>query len=245
MVHDIPWDEDRNRRLRAIVHDLGGRGARRIWCRTARPMRCGAMGYVLAAQEIVGARPDVAWIVHASGSAGTQAGLLAGLLALGHPARVIGIDVDAQAARVAADVRRVGREAAGLLGVGRGGTMRASKWRAIGAAPGYGVPTRRRTKRSPSPPGWRLLLSIPVYAGKGMAGLIGLARQGRFGPDEAMVWIHTGGVPGIFAYPDTMARVSGDGRGPQPGRARPRVPLCRHVMRKPGKCATARSKSNH
>jgi L-cysteate sulfo-lyase len=48
----------------------------------------------------------------------------------------------------------------------------------------------------------------PVYAGKGMAGLIGLARTGRFGCDEPVVWIHTGGVPGIFAYPDTMARAS-------------------------------------
>ena len=48
----------------------------------------------------------------------------------------------------------------------------------------------------------------PVYAGKGMAGLIGLARQGRFDPDQTIVWIHTGGLPGIFAYPDTMARVS-------------------------------------
>src|SRR5215467_5665508 len=78
----------------------------------------GAMGYVVAAEEIVGDLPDVRWIVHGSGSAGTQAGLVAGLLALGHPAKVIGIDVDAQPERVRADVCRVGREAAVLLGVG-------------------------------------------------------------------------------------------------------------------------------
>ncbi len=76
------------------------------------------MGYALAAEEIIAQCPGVAWIVHASGSAGTQAGLLAGLLALRHPARVIGVDVDAQAERVARDVRRVGREAAALLGAG-------------------------------------------------------------------------------------------------------------------------------
>ena len=50
----------------------------------------------------------------------------------------------------------------------------------------------------------------PVYTGKGMAGLIGLARQGRFGT-EVVLWIHTGGVPGIFAYPETMARLSAFG----------------------------------
>ena len=48
----------------------------------------------------------------------------------------------------------------------------------------------------------------PVYAGKGMSGLIGLVRQGRFSAGEPVVWIHTGGAPGLFAYPETMARVS-------------------------------------
>jgi 1-aminocyclopropane-1-carboxylate deaminase/D-cysteine desulfhydrase-like pyridoxal-dependent ACC family enzyme len=47
----------------------------------------------------------------------------------------------------------------------------------------------------------------PVYAGKGMAGLIGMARGGWFGRNETVVWIHTGGTPGLFAYPETMARV--------------------------------------
>jgi 1-aminocyclopropane-1-carboxylate deaminase/D-cysteine desulfhydrase-like pyridoxal-dependent ACC family enzyme len=53
----------------------------------------------------------------------------------------------------------------------------------------------------------------PVYAGKGMAGLIGLARAGRFGRDETVVWIHTGGAPGMFAYPVTMARAGELGVG--------------------------------
>jgi L-cysteate sulfo-lyase len=48
----------------------------------------------------------------------------------------------------------------------------------------------------------------PVYSGKGMAGLIGLAREGRLGGPGPVVWIHIGGSPGIFAYPETMARVS-------------------------------------
>jgi L-cysteate sulfo-lyase len=146
--------------------------------------------------------------VHASGSAGTQAGLLAGLLAMGHPARVIGIDVDAQAPRVAADVRRVGRAAAALLGV-------AEKWDDAcvevadawcGAA--YGVPDA--TTDEAIHLGARLegFALDPVYAGKGLAGLIGLARAGFFPRDDSVVWIHTGGAPGIFAYPTTMARAA-------------------------------------
>jgi L-cysteate sulfo-lyase len=207
-VHDIPWSEDRNVRLRTIAEDLRRAGRAPYLVPYGASDALGAMGYALAAEEIVTQLPAVAWIVHASGSAGTQAGLLAGLLALGHPARVIGVDVDAQTARVAADVRRVGREAAGLLGVAeRWDDARvevAGDW----CGPGYGVAdatTEAAITLAARLEGFAL---DPVYAGKGMAGLIGLARAGRFGCDEPVVWIHTGGVPGIFAYPDTMARAS-------------------------------------
>jgi len=206
VVHDIPWSEDRNARLRAIAADLRRAGRAPYLVPYGASDALGAMGYVLAGEEIVAQLPDVAWIVHASGSAGTQAGLLAGLLALGHPARVIGIDVDAQAARVAADVCRVGREAAALLGV-------ATRWddacvEVAGAwcGPAYGVADTTTEEAIALAARLEGCALDPVYAGKGMAGLIGLARAARFGRDESVVWIHTGGVPGIFAYPDTMAR---------------------------------------
>jgi 1-aminocyclopropane-1-carboxylate deaminase/D-cysteine desulfhydrase-like pyridoxal-dependent ACC family enzyme len=41
-----------------------------------------------------------------------------------------------------------------------------------------------------------------------MAGLIGLARRGRFREGGRVLWIHTGGIPGIFAYPVTFTRLS-------------------------------------
>ena len=44
------------------------------------------------------------------------------------------------------------------------------------------------------------LLLDPVYSGKAMAGLIDLVRRGRFGADETVVFIHTGGTPALFAY---------------------------------------------
>lgn len=50
----------------------------------------------------------------------------------------------------------------------------------------------------------------PVYSGKAMAALLGLARQGRFRDVGAVVWIHTGGGPGLFAYPATIRRLDGN-----------------------------------
>ena len=208
IIHDIPWDENRNRRLHQIVEDLRQAGRRPYLVPYGASDALGAMGYVLAAEEIVHECPDVAWIVHASGSAGTQAGLLAGLIALGHTAHVIGIDVDAQPHRVRADVCRVGQQAAAMLGV-------ETKWRdeAVEIAPdwsagAYGIADTTTHEAIRLAARTEALALDPVYTGKGMAGLIGLARQGRFRDGGTVVWIHTGGVPGIFAYPTTLARLS-------------------------------------
>ena len=208
IIHDIPWNEDRNLRLRAIADDLRASGRRVYFVPYGASDALGAMGYALAAEEIIRDCPDVAWIVHGSGSAGTQAGLLAGLLALGHSARVIGIDVDAQPARVNADVCRVGREAAELLGVADSWDDARVEVAAGWSGPSYGVADSTTEEAIRLAARYEGLALDPVYAGKGMAGLIGLARQGRFKGSEPVVWIHTGGAPGIFAYPETMARLS-------------------------------------
>jgi D-cysteine desulfhydrase len=44
----------------------------------------------------------------------------------------------------------------------------------------------------------------PVYTGKTMAGLIGLARGGFFAAGERVLFLHTGGLPSLFAYQDVV-----------------------------------------
>jgi L-cysteate sulfo-lyase len=214
VIHDIPWDEDRNLRLRGIADGLAAAGRRVYLVPYGASDALGAMGYALAAEEIVSNLPGVAWIVHASGSAGTQAGLLAGLLAMKHRARVVGVDVDAQPERVRADVCRVGREAVALLGCEADWDDQivevASGW----SGPAYGVPSATTEEAIRLAARLEGLALDPVYSGKGMAGLIGLARGSHFADGGPVVWIHTGGSPGIFAYPRTMARASGHLIGP-------------------------------
>ena len=48
------------------------------------------------------------------------------------------------------------------------------------------------------------LLLDPVYTGKIMAGLIGLARAGELRPGERVLFLHTGGLPSLFAYQATL-----------------------------------------
>jgi L-cysteate sulfo-lyase len=211
IIHDLPWDEERNRHLRGIVEELKAVGRRPYLVPYGASDALGAMGYVLAAEEIVRDFPDVAFIIHASGSAGTQAGLVAGLLALGHRARVIGVDVDAQPERVRADVCRVGREVAALLGIEPRWRDESVEIAAEWSGEAYGVADATTEEAIRVAARTEALALDPVYSGKGMAGLIGLARQRRFSAHDVVVWIHTGGLPGLFAYPETMARSTASG----------------------------------
>jgi len=208
VVHDIAWDEERNRGVQLIASALLANGRRPFVIPYGASDKLGAMGYVLAAEEIIRQCPDVKWIVHGSGSGGTQAGLVAGLLALRHPARVIGIDVDAQPERVASDVNRIGYGIVAMLGTSD--LWRDDNIEVVGnwSGPAYGEPDTSTEEAILLAARLEGLALDPVYSGKAMAGLIGLARQGRFHEGGSVVWIHTGGAPGIFAYPSTMKHIA-------------------------------------
>jgi len=212
VIHDLPWNEDRNRGLRGIEAELKASGRRPYFVPYGASDALGALGYARMVLELLDQcakrRIVPTYLVHASGSAGTQAGTSAMLCALDLPLRCIGIDVDAQPERVAADVRRVGREAAGLLGAAADWSDACVEVVAGFAGPGYGVPDAGTLEAIGLAARLEALALDPVYSGKGMAGLIGLIRAGRFRRDDTVIWIHTGGLPGLFAYPAAMARAA-------------------------------------
>ena len=162
----------------------------------------GATGYVNAALEITQQSEALGLsfthVVHASGTGGTQAGLIAGFGVLGRETRVIGIDVDADPAGVHDRVATRLAELTGALGV-------ESFCDRIAVDPGYaagayGAVDKSTIEAIGMAARLEALLVDPVYSGKGFAGLIGLARSGHFGADDRVLFIHTGGEPALFAY---------------------------------------------
>lgn len=160
----------------------------------------GALGYVRAAAELAeqaaatfgdGAGPEV--VVVADGSGGTHAGLAAGL---GDLDRVLGVDVGARpdlddvVPAKAAEVARL----AGLDGPA--GTVRVDHDR-VGA--GYGAPTDECREAVLLAARQEGLVLDPVYTGKAMAGLVAARADGRIGPATRTVFVHTGGMPALFA----------------------------------------------
>src|SRR5579871_5260792 len=119
--HDVPWTGDRNAAIRTLVDDLEARGRRPYYVPYGVSNALGAVGYATTIAEIAAQAPHLgcspAAIVHCTGSAGTQAGLVAGAAVAMPDTTIVGIDIDAEPARVKADVIGLARDASDLLGV--------------------------------------------------------------------------------------------------------------------------------
>jgi len=165
----------------------------------------GALGYVNAALELVNQSAELGLridhLVHATGSAGTQAGLVVGLQGLNSKIRLLGVGVRAPRDKQESMVHELGCRTWDLLGL-RGQLPReavAANCDYVGG--GYGVPTPGMVEAVTLLAQTEGLLLDPVYSGKGMAGLIDLVRKGQFEKNENVVFLHTGGSVALFGYP--------------------------------------------
>jgi L-cysteate sulfo-lyase len=138
----------------------------------------------------------------AGGSGGTQAGLAVGASVALKETRIIGIDVDAEPARVRAAAVSCAKDAADLLGVGF--SESAIEVVAGHAGPAYGIAHAATVEAIKLAGALEGLVLDPVYTGKGMAGLIALVRNGRWRADEDVIFVHTGGAPALFAYESAL-----------------------------------------
>lgn len=160
----------------------------------------GALGYVLAAQEIAAALDGVDAIVVGSGSGLTHAGLLFGLRALGIDVPVIGICVRRAATLQQARVGKHCAKLAHMLDVSpvvRPGDVRVSD---VSLGLGYGRLEDRIYEAITLAARTEGLIVDPTYTGKVLAGLKLLAEAGEIKRGSRVMFIHTGGTPGLFGY---------------------------------------------
>lgn len=171
----------------------------------------GAMGYVAAAEELLWQssqlRLRIAHVVHATGSTGTQSGLIAGFTATHSHVPVLGISVRAPRARQEENVWNLASRTRELLGVPGELSRESVVVNSDYVGDGYGLPTEGTLEALTLLARHEGILLDPVYSGKGMAGLIDLIRQGHFRKDENVVFIHTGGAAGLFGYQQVLEHV--------------------------------------
>lgn len=200
---------DLNAAMASVAADLPAQGRRGYIIPGGGSNPLGALGYVACANEILDQAFDMGLafdhIVCASGSAGTHAGLLVGLQGRSAGIPLIGINVRRPRAEQEANVHALASATADLLGlaagIDRAAVTALDEW----VGPGYSLPSPEMVEAVRMAARLEGLLLDPVYTGKAMAGLIGLIRRGAFGKDEAVLFVHTGGSPALFAYQDVLA----------------------------------------
>ena len=164
----------------------------------------GALGYVNCAFEMLSQFNErhlkIDHIVHATGSAGTQAGLAVGLKAMNAQIPLLGIGTNAPREKQEAKIFKLAEATAAKLGCE--GLMTRSDIVANTdyVGDGYGVPSEGGQEAIRLFAELEGILLDPVYSAKGAAGVIDLVRTGFFKKDETIVFIHTGGSVGLFGY---------------------------------------------
>ncbi|MBM3151564.1 MAG: D-cysteine desulfhydrase family protein [Chloroflexi bacterium] len=159
----------------------------------------GAMAYAVAMQEFIHQDCPADWIVFASSSGGTQAGLVLGAQKFGYRGRVLGISVDEPEDALKVRVAKLASATSVLMGEPIALTPAEVQVNADYCAPGYGVLTKHEREAIQLFARYEGLLLDPVYTGRAAAGLIDLIRKGFFKKEETVLFWHTGGQPALFA----------------------------------------------
>lgn len=189
--------------IQAAADELAGEGRDAYVIPMGGSNAIGSLGYVDAVHELAAQFPDEPpdLIAVAAGSCGTAAGIIAGIAALGWPTRVLAPCVNKPADATHAEIVRQ-LEGLAALGCPVDGVEWDAPDQCLGG--GYGVPTDGMLSALRMLARTEGILLDPVYTGKAFDGLLTELRDGTIEAGRIVFW-HTGGAPGLFAYRGTLS----------------------------------------
>ena len=202
-----PGDTDMNAAMEELATKLRDDGKKPYIIPGGGSNPVGALGYVNCAAELLtqanNMQLKIDHVSHATGSAGTQAGLVLGLEALNSGIPVYGVGVRAPKEKQEEMVFSLAERTADYMGLKPGVIERSAVIaNSDYVGDGYGLPTDSMREAVAMLAQYEGILLDPVYSGKGMAGLIDLIRKGHFKKGENVVFLHTGGSVALFGYPE-------------------------------------------
>lgn len=208
-------DDDREaevERVAAAVREAGGNpyvvavGGSRTGHSMTAPL--GAVAYANGFRELLGQARELGigmtHVVHASGSGSTQAGLVVGAKALAPEVRVIGISTGGAKEASERNVLGIAQETASAMELGieivPGDVTVLDDY----VGEGYGIVDEKIVAAIARVARTEGILLDPVYTGKAMTGLVHLVESGVLGPEDTVVFVHTGGTPALFPYREDL-----------------------------------------
>jgi D-cysteine desulfhydrase family pyridoxal phosphate-dependent enzyme len=191
--------EERNQVLQNAFNEAWSAGKRPFLIPLGASTPTGALGYLTAFEEFLAQGLDVEWIVVASSSAGTQAGLVLGALKSGWKGKVLGVSIDHPAAELQQRVAELVEQAAERINLKLHCQSSEILVNDQYLGKGYGIPSPQEIEAIRLFARYEGLLLDPVYTGRAAAAMIDLIRKGFFKPQDRILFWHTGGTPALFA----------------------------------------------
>lgn len=168
----------------------------------------GALGYLNAMQELSEQTLEPDWIVFASSSGGTQAGLILGAHLTGYKGKILGISIELMSDQFSSQIADLVNHTAIELGCDWSVTPQEVLINDAYCQAGYGVLTSAEVEAVKLFASQEGILLDPVYTGRAAAGLVDLIGKGIFKPKEKVLFWHTGGIPALFAKPYSQGLVN-------------------------------------
>jgi D-cysteine desulfhydrase len=204
----IPSGSDMMKAMDKVADEVKTEGRKAYAIPVGGSNPIGATGYVACAQEIMAQTFEqginIDYVVCASGSAGTHAGLLTGLYGCNMNVPVLGINVSRpkqdQEELVYDLVKRTAQHVSLKLEISPEAVTCFDEY----VGPGYSLPTPEMAEAVRLVARTEGILLDPVYTGKTMAGFIDLVRKGFFNKDDTVLFLHTGGSPALYVYQDYL-----------------------------------------
>lgn len=205
--------KDRDRVLQETFERAASEGKKPYLVPYGGSSATGALGYAFAVEEVMKQLVDwrtpsssrtrssdgADWIVFATSSGGTHAGLVLGQRVFGFKGKILGISIDEPVEWLQKNISALASSASEKLGA-RIEFAPADVWaNADYCAAGYGVLTEAEREAVHLFARAEGLLLDPVYTGRAAAGMIDLIRRGFFKKDETVLFWHTGGAIALFA----------------------------------------------
>ncbi len=200
----VPGGSDMMAEMQAVADAVSAEGRKPYVISGGASTPRGALGYVACAEEILAQSFDegvrIDQVVCASGSAGTHAGLVVGLFGNNSGIPVTGVNVSRKKDVQEEIVHTLAQKTAELIGLSVDIPREAVTCFEEYVGPGYSLTTQEMVAAVKLVAETEGIVLDPVYTGKAMAGLIDLVQKGYFNKDDNVLFVHTGGSPGLYAY---------------------------------------------
>jgi len=208
-IHRVSKDDSAEFYVARLLASLFLKGKKPMLIPVGGSNALGSLGHVELLGELVEQKPDIDAIYLASSSGGTQAGLLAGLKLRNKSIPVQGVTVyEADAVDFARSVGELANDTLKLVGADVRLQTDTVLMDGGYLGRGYGVTTEACREAISMLARLEAIMLDPVYTGKAMAALVADIRRGRYARDDNVVFIHTGGTPGLFAYAEKLTSSS-------------------------------------